>query len=355
MGRSVLGVISLLCITLAAAPSAAQYPVGGGKQAPPGEPIKIGPARPGDPNLDPPVEFKGRRLCADDLVRIAAEKYGLDPKLVKSVVIVESGGDPRAVSHKGAAGCMQLMPGTAADLGVRNRLDPWQNIAAGTQYLRDLLVRFNGDLVLALAGYNAGEGAVEQHGGVPPYAETRGFVRKVLALYKGREQPVRFEVAVARHNGDMPAARVSRQARNGDSRIAAAEARIEKINRAQRQRDRIARLERAMEQSVERAEDCRTKEAERVAYAGRRRVRYANRVASRPEGVDLHISRIRTYAETCALREEIAQVKIEKRLAEARRSAGLAAVPDAPAPAGGWVLSSEDREAGTAVYVRQEQ
>lgn len=120
-----------------------------------------------------------------DLVRVAAERHAVDPRLIHSVIIAESGGNPQAVSTKGARGLMQLMPRTAAGLGVWNSFDPRQNIEGGTRYLRSLLDRFGGDLALALAGYNAGPGAVETYRGVPPYDETRGYVRKVLALYRG--------------------------------------------------------------------------------------------------------------------------------------------------------------------------
>lgn len=120
----------------------------------------------------------------DELVAAHAAANSLDPDLVDAVVRVESGYDPRAVSHKGAIGLMQLMPGTAAVLQV----DPWdpeENVAGGTRYLRRLLDRFDGDLELALAGYNAGPEAVEQYQGVPPFDETRAYVQRVLGLYYG--------------------------------------------------------------------------------------------------------------------------------------------------------------------------
>jgi soluble lytic murein transglycosylase-like protein len=116
----------------------------------------------------------------DDLIRAAAAREGVDPTLVKAVVQADSGFDPRAVSGAGAKGLMQLMDGTAQSLGVTNSLDPVQNVAGGTKYLKQLISRYGGDVSRALAAYNAGPGAVDAYGGVPPYAETRNYVQRVL-------------------------------------------------------------------------------------------------------------------------------------------------------------------------------
>jgi len=116
----------------------------------------------------------------DRLVRQLAPVYGLDPALVLAVVEAESGFDPRARSAKDAQGLMQLIPATAQRFGVRDVWDPEENLRGGMAYLRWLLERFDGDLELALAGYNAGEGAVERHGGIPPYRETRDYVARVV-------------------------------------------------------------------------------------------------------------------------------------------------------------------------------
>ncbi len=113
-----------------------------------------------------------------------ATGHGVDPRLVEAVVRVESGGNPRAVSLKGARGLMQLMPARAAALGVGDVFDPIANLVGGIRHLRELLLRYQGDVALALAAYNAGEDAVEAYGGIPPYRETREYVRKVLALYR---------------------------------------------------------------------------------------------------------------------------------------------------------------------------
>jgi hypothetical protein len=124
-----------------------------------------------------------------ELAAAAARRHGLPPELVMAVVSVESGFRPEAVSPKGAQGLMQLMPKTASSLGVADALDPVQNLDGGTRHLGQLLTLYGGDLARALAAYNAGEGAVERHGGVPPYRETRAYVKKVLEQYRGQKKP----------------------------------------------------------------------------------------------------------------------------------------------------------------------
>jgi soluble lytic murein transglycosylase-like protein len=120
------------------------------------------------------------RLNIPDAVSQASERYRLDPDLLNSVIRAESGFNPRAVSRKGAQGLMQLMPETASKLGVPNAFDPGANVDGGTRYLRELLERYNFDLVKALAAYNAGPKRVEQYGGVPPYYETRAYVASIV-------------------------------------------------------------------------------------------------------------------------------------------------------------------------------
>jgi len=124
----------------------------------------------------------GKELAA--MVIAAARRHSLDPDLVQAVVAVESGFRPDAVSPKGAQGLMQLMPYTARALGVKDTFDPAANLDGGTRYLRALIERYGGDVTRALAAYNAGEGAVARHGGVPPYPETLAYVRKVLERAK---------------------------------------------------------------------------------------------------------------------------------------------------------------------------
>jgi soluble lytic murein transglycosylase len=119
-------------------------------------------------------------------IRDAADRYGVPVKLVSAVIRAESGFNPRAVSRKGAQGLMQLMPSTASMLGVRNSFDPRQNIDGGVRHLRNLIDRFPESLPLALAAYNAGEKAVLQYRGIPPFPETQDYVTKVLNFYGGR-------------------------------------------------------------------------------------------------------------------------------------------------------------------------
>ncbi|MCG6895691.1 MAG: lytic transglycosylase domain-containing protein [Thiocapsa sp.] len=121
-----------------------------------------------------------RRALYDNLIGANARRYGLPPALIHAVIRAESAYDPTAVSRAGAEGLMQLMPGTAARYGVADSFNPVENVRGGSAYLRDLLDLFDWDLELALAGYNAGEGAVIKHGRkIPPYAETQDYVRKV--------------------------------------------------------------------------------------------------------------------------------------------------------------------------------
>jgi len=125
----------------------------------------------------------------DSYIVESSARHGVDPVLIYSIMLRESAFKKMAISYKGARGLMQLMPATAARFGVRNIFDPSQNIEAGTRYMRWLLNRFGGDVGLALAGYNAGEGAVDKYRGVPPYRETQEYVRRISERYALMRDP----------------------------------------------------------------------------------------------------------------------------------------------------------------------
>jgi Transglycosylase SLT domain len=122
------------------------------------------------------------RSDLETVVEEAAARHGVSPHLVRAVVRAESAFNPFAVSRVGAQGLMQLMPDTAARMGVTDSLDPRQNVFGGVKYLSQLLTRFDGDVALALAGYNAGPAKVARYHGIPPYGETRGYVTKIRAM-----------------------------------------------------------------------------------------------------------------------------------------------------------------------------
>jgi hypothetical protein len=145
----------------------------------------------------------------EPLIQRQSDNQNLDPKLVKAVIQVESGYNHKALSNKGAMGLMQLMPDTASLFNVRNAFDPEENLRAGTRYLRQLLDRFAGRVELALAGYNAGPGAVEKHGGVPPYAETRDYVKQVMMLYRGDRGDIGARVDRGTRGGDFAPLRMA--------------------------------------------------------------------------------------------------------------------------------------------------
>ena len=124
----------------------------------------------------------------DEVINSIGDRHHIDPDLINSVIHAESGFKPRAVSPKGAQGLMQLMPKTASKLGVANALDPKANVEGGTRYLRELLERYNFDLVKALAAYNAGPHRVEQYRGVPPYYETRAYVANIIRDFNRKKR-----------------------------------------------------------------------------------------------------------------------------------------------------------------------
>jgi soluble lytic murein transglycosylase-like protein len=129
---------------------------------------------------------RNRRTKYDPVIERYADRYGVDPVLVRAVIQVESDFNPNCVSHKGARGLMQLMPATARRYGVARIHDPEENIRGGIHYLADLLQMFSSDLPRVLAAYNAGENAVARYGGIPPYEETSTYVQRALTVYYGR-------------------------------------------------------------------------------------------------------------------------------------------------------------------------
>ena len=150
-------------------------------------------------NANRPRGWSTGRPKIDALIRQNGAKYGVDPYLIFCVMEQESHFNARALSPKGARGLMQLMPGTAARFGVRNSFDPAQNISGGTRYLKQLMAKFNNRVDLVLASYNAGEGAVVRFGHrVPPYRETRNYVKRIGYRYRQIKSPVKSPVSPAR-------------------------------------------------------------------------------------------------------------------------------------------------------------
>jgi soluble lytic murein transglycosylase-like protein len=160
-------------------------------------------------------------LDLKQVVNTASAAYHLDPDLVNSVIRAESGFNSRAISRKGAVGLMQLMPGTAGQLGVSNPLDPQANVEGGTRYLRQLLERYNFDLVKALAAYNAGPLRVQQYRGLPPYRETHAYVAKIVHDYNQKK--------IAQEKAEAAAAKINR-ARTVAPRPAGTKARASTAN-----------------------------------------------------------------------------------------------------------------------------
>lgn len=132
----------------------------------------------------------------NEVINAVSSRHHLDPDLINSVIHAESGFNPRAVSPKGAQGLMQLMPQTASRLGVVNSLDPSENLEGGTRYLRELLERYNFDLIKALAAYNAGPQRVEQYHGVPPYYETQAYVGRIIRDFNRKKLAERKATAL---------------------------------------------------------------------------------------------------------------------------------------------------------------
>ena len=153
----------------------------------PGAASKMETPNTGQPSVESspelPAAQQANREKIEDMIREVSDRYRVDPALVRAVIQTESNWNTSAVSRKGARGLMQLVPGTAQQMGVSNAFDPKQNLDGGVRYLHTLLERYNGDLDKALAAYNAGPGAVDRAGGIPAYRETRNYVQKVTNSY----------------------------------------------------------------------------------------------------------------------------------------------------------------------------
>lgn len=170
-------------------------------------PVEFNAAPPRRPEHYSPQAQSAKAVDLNEVVNAASVRYRLDPDLVNSVIKAESGFNVRAVSRKGAQGLMQLMPDTASKLGVPNAFDAQANVEGGTRYLRELLERYNFDLIKALAAYNAGPRRVEQYGGLPPYYETHAYVARIVRDFNKKKIAER---KAAKPTADKkPVARVS--------------------------------------------------------------------------------------------------------------------------------------------------
>ncbi|HLW55166.1 MAG TPA: lytic transglycosylase domain-containing protein [Candidatus Angelobacter sp.] len=177
---------------------------------PPAPPVNATPANPIATNAVAQTQTaaaspNGDQLDLDQVVRDASSRYRLDPDFVNSVIKAESNFKIHAVSRKGAQGLMQLMPGTAAQLGVSNAFDPKANVEAGTAYLSSLLDLYHDDAVKALAAYNAGSHRVDQYHGVPPYMETREYVAKIVRDFNAKKMAQRKAAGAPAANAGKPA------------------------------------------------------------------------------------------------------------------------------------------------------
>jgi hypothetical protein len=223
------------------------------------------------------------REALDAVIGEASAAYGVSPDLVKAVIQTESQFDPMAVSPVGALGLMQLMPVTAAYLGVADPFDPRQNVNGGVKYLSMLLDRFNGNVALALAGYNAGPTAVARHRGIPPFRETRGYVQKIRALVSDTTSA--FSIPEPRRPKTKASAR----------RVASARAKARAAS-AKRQSVKMASLRSAAKRSSARATVRNA--SMRKAAASRVRSKATAASASKARGARTTVRSVRTVRRT---------------------------------------------------------
>ena len=180
--------------------------------APPADPVPaVISAAIAPPAIAKPQPLPPKPVDVNALMRDAGTKHGLDPDFIASVVHAESDFNVHAVSPKGAQGLMQLMPKTAADLGVKNSFDPQANVEAGTKYLRSLLDQYNGDVVKALAAYNAGTHRVAQYHGLPPFRETQAYVRRIVLEYNRKKAAEKKLATKTQASAKKPTSAVSSQ------------------------------------------------------------------------------------------------------------------------------------------------
>ncbi len=152
------------------------------------------------PVVQAPPPRKSAHTRFDSIIHTAAARYQVDPAIVKAIILAESSYNPKAVSKAGARGLMQLMPATAKELGVQNSFNPEQNIHGGVKYFKQLLVQFDGDVKLALAAYNAGCGRVMEYQGIPPFKDTKYYIKKVLEYHRQYSSQVK---SVDQHATDV--------------------------------------------------------------------------------------------------------------------------------------------------------
>ena len=134
-------------------------------------------------NLKSKIDLKAQTTDIDKIIETFADKYNVDGDFIKAIIKQESGFNPKATSKKGAMGLMQLMPKTAESLGISDAYNPWENVEGGVKYIKGFLDKYNNNHELALAAYNAGPGAVNRYGGVPPYKETQNYIKAIMSNY----------------------------------------------------------------------------------------------------------------------------------------------------------------------------